>query len=133
MKWSASWSIRCTRSASATSCPSTRSASGKLVEDMINGGLERLDPHSTYIDPEEYKQFSKTEQGQVRRHRHPGRRRPQKRGQLTVISPMPGTPAYKAGVLAGDVILKIDGKSTDSMRLNEAVDMIQGDPARRSR
>ena len=41
---------------------------------------------------------------------------------------MPGTPAYQAGVLAGDVILKIDGKATDQMRLSEAVDMIQGDP-----
>ena len=41
---------------------------------------------------------------------------------------MPGTPAYEGGVLAGDVILKIDGKSTEQMRLSEAVDMIQGDP-----
>src|SRR5919199_4062789 len=48
--------------------------------------------------------------------------------QLTVISPMVGTPAYKAGVLAGDVILKIDGKSTEGMRLSEAVDLIQGEP-----
>jgi carboxyl-terminal processing protease len=75
----------------------------KLVEDMINGGLERLDPHSQYIDR-------------------------QNRGQLTVISPMPGTPAYEAGVLAGDIILKIDGKTTENMRMSEAVDMIQGDP-----
>ena len=41
---------------------------------------------------------------------------------------MAGTPAYEAGVLAGDLILKIDGKSTENMRLSEAVDMIQGDP-----
>src|SRR5207302_7111027 len=53
---------------------------------------------------------------------------PQTRNQLTVISPMPGTPAYKAGVLAGDVIVKIDDKPTDRMHRNEAVDMIQGDP-----
>ena len=45
-----------------------------------------------------------------------------------VITPMVGTPAYEAGILAGDLIVKIDGKSTENMRLNEAVDLIQGDP-----
>jgi carboxyl-terminal processing protease len=100
----------------------------KLVEDMINGGLERLDPHSQYINAHDYKQFDKQSEGkfggvgiQVGFDR-------QNRGQLTVISPMPGTPAYEAGVLAGDVILKIDGKATDSIRMSEAVDMIQGEP-----
>ncbi|HEY7153430.1 MAG TPA: S41 family peptidase [Gemmataceae bacterium] len=103
----------------------------KLVEDMINGGLERLDPHSAYIPPREYKQFEKTSEGkfggvgiQVGFDR-------QNRGLLTVISPMPGTPAYEAGVLAGDLIVKIDGKSTDNMRMNEAVDLIQGDPGQK--
>jgi carboxyl-terminal processing protease len=100
----------------------------KLVEDMINGGLERLDPHSQYINPHDYKQFDRQSEGkfggvgiQVGFDR-------QNRGLLTVISPMAGTPAYEAGVLAGDVILKIDGKSTDSMRMSEAVDLIQGAP-----
>jgi carboxyl-terminal processing protease len=103
----------------------------KLVEDMINGGLERLDQHSQYINPREYKQFEKNSTGkfggvgiQVGYDRHKG-------GALSVISPMPGTPAYDAGILAGDVIVKIDGKSTDSMRLGEAVDMIQGDPGQK--
>src|SRR5436305_14021171 len=89
----------------------------KLVEDMINGGLERLDPHSQYINPREYKQFDKQSDGkfggigiQVGYDR-------QNRGQLTVISPMVGTPAYDAGILAGDLIVKIDGKSTENMRL----------------
>ena len=44
---------------------------------------------------------------------------------------MPGTPAYEAGVLAGDLIVKIDGKSTENMRLSEAVEMIQGDPGQK--
>jgi carboxyl-terminal processing protease len=103
----------------------------KLVEDMINGGLERLDPHSAYIPPAEYRQFEKQSEGkfggvgiQVGFDR-------QNRGQLTVISPMPGTPAYEAGILAGDLILKIDGKATDNMRMNEAVDLIQGDPGQK--
>lgn len=100
----------------------------KLVEDMINGGLERLDPHSTYINNRDLKQFNRTSKGkfggigvQVGYDRN-------NRGQLTVISPMVGTPAYEAGVLAGDFIVKIDGKNTETMRLDEAVDMIQGDP-----
>jgi carboxyl-terminal processing protease len=103
----------------------------KLVEDMINGGLERLDPHSAYINARDYKQFNKHSKGkfggvgiQVGYDR-------QNRGQLTVISPMVGTPAYAAGVLAGDLILKIDGKTTESMRLSEAVDMIQGEPGQK--
>ncbi len=44
---------------------------------------------------------------------------------------MPGTPAYEAGVLAGDLIVKIDGKSTENMRMSEAVDLIQGDPGQK--
>lgn len=103
----------------------------KLAEDMINGGLERLDPHSQYINPREYRQFNKQSKGkfggigiQIGYDR-------QNRGQLTVISPMPGTPAYEAGILAGDLILKIDGKSTENVRLNEAVDLIQGEPGQK--
>ncbi|HZT82296.1 MAG TPA: S41 family peptidase [Gemmataceae bacterium] len=103
----------------------------KLVEDMINGGLERLDPHSQFINAKEYKQFSKHSEGkfggvgiQIGYDR-------QGRGQLQVISPMPGTPAYEAGVLAGDLITKIDGKSTENMRLSEAVDLIQGEPGQK--
>jgi carboxyl-terminal processing protease len=100
----------------------------KLVEDMVNGGLERLDPHSQYINPQEYKRFEGQSRGkfggigiQVGYDR-------QNRGQLTVISPMVGTPAYKAGIQAGDAIMKIDDKPTANMRLSEAVELIQGDP-----
>src|SRR5262249_6171371 len=81
----------------------------RLVEDMINGGLDRLDPHSTYINAKEYKQFSKQSKGhfggvgiQIGYDRQSG-------GRLMVISPMVGTPAYEAGILAGDLIMKIDG------------------------
>jgi carboxyl-terminal processing protease len=103
----------------------------KLVEDMINGGLERLDQHSSYINAREYKQFTKQSKGkfggvgiQIGYDR-------QNRGQLAVISPMAGTPAYEAGILAGDLIVKIDGKSTENMRLSEAVDLIQGEPGQK--
>jgi carboxyl-terminal processing protease len=99
----------------------------RLIENMINGGLERLDPHSTFLNPKEYKAFNSQSVGkfggigiQINTDRDTGR--------LTVISPMVGTPAYEAGILAGDVVTKIDGKSTDTLRLNEAIEMIQGEP-----
>src|SRR5262249_23785500 len=67
-------------------------AKRKLIEDMLNGGLERLDTHSSYINPKEYKQFSKHSKGkfggigiQITADRQTG--------QLQVISPMVGTPA----------------------------------------
>jgi carboxyl-terminal processing protease len=103
----------------------------KLVEDMINGGLDRLDPHSTFINAKDYKQFAKSSKGkfggigiQLGYDRATGT-------QLAVITPMVGTPAYDAGVLAGDLIVKIDGKPTENMRLSEAVDLIQGDPGQK--
>ncbi len=128
MKWSASWSIRCTRSASATSRPSTRSANGGSSPTCSRAdwnGSTRTRPTST---PKNFKQFSKTSKGKFGGIGVHVSADTQTRNQLTVISPMPGTPAYKAGVLAGDVIVKIDGKPTASMHLNDAVDMIQGDP-----
>jgi carboxyl-terminal processing protease len=105
-------------------------AKRRLVEDMINGGLERLDPHSAFINPRKFKQFTKESKGkfggigiQINNDRQSG--------VLTVVSPLPGTPAYEAGVLAGDLIVKIDGKPTENMVVGEAVDLIQGDPGQK--
>jgi len=99
----------------------------KLVEDMINGGLDHLDPHSGFMNPKEFKLFSTQSKGkfggigiQIASDRATG--------ALMVISPIVGTPAYEAGVQAGDLIVKINGKSTEGMRLSEAVDIIQGEP-----
>src|SRR5262249_1155915 len=88
---------------------------------------ERLDPHSQYINPHDYKQFEKNSKGKFGGVGISVGFDRQKGGALSVISPMPGTPAYDAGVLAGDLIVKIDGKGTDTLRLSEAADMIQGD------
>jgi carboxyl-terminal processing protease len=98
----------------------------RLIEDMINGGLERLDPHSAYIAPREWRQFSDQTEGEfggIGVQIEPGA---QNGGQLTVVSPVPGTPAYDAGVQAGDLIVKIDGKVTETMKVNDAVDLIKG-------
>lgn len=104
-----------------------RDAKRRLVEDMINGGLERLDPHSSFINPKRYKQFAKDSKGkfggvgiQISTDRQTG--------LLMVVSPLVGTPAYEAGIMAGDIIIKIDGKSTENLGVSEAVDLIQGEP-----
>src|SRR5687768_3187790 len=102
----------------------------KFVEDMINGGLDRLDPYSQYMNPEEYRQFSASTEGNfggVGIHLGLDNRT----GLLMVISPMVGTPAHEAGVLAGDLIIKIDDKSTEGFGINDAVRHIQGEPGTR--
>lgn len=97
----------------------------KLVEDMINGGLEKLDPHSVYFNPDEWHQFETITEGQfggigVVLVADP------KSGYLRVESPMPGTPAYEAGVQAGDYILKVGDKSTEGLKVEEARQLIKG-------
>jgi carboxyl-terminal processing protease len=99
----------------------------ELVENMINGGLEKLDPHSGFINTDEFKQFQ---------HQNKGKfggvgiriRVEERSGLFLVESPMPGTPAYEAGVMAGDLILKVDGKATEHLGLKKVVEMIQGEP-----
>jgi carboxyl-terminal processing protease len=100
-------------------------AKRKLVEDMINGGLMRLDEHSSYINPRNYKRFNKETKAKFT-----GvgiQLNTDANGLLTVHSPLVGTPAYEAGILAGDIIVKIDGKSTETMTQDEAIDLIQGE------
>jgi carboxyl-terminal processing protease len=98
----------------------------KLVEDMINGGLYRLDPYSTFINKKNRPEFDRHNTGQfggigveILTDRQ--------NGVLTVISPIVDTPAYKAGVQAGDKILAIDGQSTETMTREEAMEKIRGD------
>jgi len=106
--------------------PLDEEAKRKLVEDMINGGLTRLDPHSAFINAKEYKRFAVTNKGKFGgvgiQLGDP------KNNYLTVASPLIDTPAYAAGILPGDVILKIDGKSAHNMPVADAIDLITGDP-----
>ncbi len=100
-------------------------AKKELVENMINGGLEKLDPYSTYLNADEYKHFNTQTEGNfygvgIQLGIDP------KSGVLMVISPMVGTPAYEAGILAGDIIMKIEDKPTDHMKMEDAVKLIQG-------
>jgi carboxyl-terminal processing protease len=84
----------------------------ELLQAAIEGMMSKLDPYSSYISPEEMAQFSETvdqEFGGIGIHIYPDERT----HRLMVVSPLPGTPAYRAGMLAGDAILEIDGKSTE--------------------
>jgi len=95
----------------------------ELVEAAIEGVLSKLDPYSNYISPKELDAFRtgvESEFGGI------GIQISLEDGQLTVQSPLVGTPAYEAGVLAGDAILEIDGRSTEGIDLDEAVERLKG-------
>ena len=99
----------------------------KLVEDMINGGLERLDPYSQYFTADEFRAFETQTEGQF------GGvgillKRDVKSRFLQVGSPVPGTPAYDAGVQTDDLILKVGDKTTEDMRIEDAQKLIKGEP-----
>lgn len=96
-----------------------------LIYGAIDGMLATLDPHTVFMSLEDYNEMRQDISGEfgglgieigVRERR------------LTIISPMPDTPAAKAGLLAGDWIFKIEGEPTGEMRLNDAVHKMRGKP-----
>ncbi len=96
-----------------------------LIEAAIEGVLGKLDPYSAYIGPEELKQFRssvESEFGGI------GIQIGMEEGRLKVISPLVGTPAYRAGIVAGDWIVEIDGGSTKGIAVDEAVKRLKGEP-----
>ncbi len=94
-----------------------------LIYGAIRGMVNSLDPHSSFLTPEEFKQFRMETQGSFT---GVGIEITLKDGVLTVVSPIEGTPAFEAGVQAGDQILEIDGKSTKDISLLDAVRWIRG-------
>lgn len=90
-----------------------------------NGMLHTLDPHSVLLSPEQYKEMNLTTQGQFGGLGIVISIRDQ---QLTVMNPMPGTPAGRAGLKKHDRIAKINNESTLNMGLNEAVNHLRGPP-----
>ncbi len=101
----------------------------ELIEAAIEGMIRKLDPHSQYIARDEIRYFRQDMESQfggigVTIRIADG----QDRGQLTVGSVLPGTPAAAAGVRAGDEIVRVGAESTREIRLPEAVEMLQGAP-----
>lgn len=101
----------------------------KKFEDMeyafIGGMLAVLDPHSNILPPKVYEEFKTQTSGH---YGGLGIVIGLKENELTVISPIEDTPAFRAGVLADDKILQIDDQSTVNMALNDAVDLMRGEP-----
>ncbi len=100
-------------------------APGKLVTGAIRGMVRTLDPHSTYFTPKEYKAFQTIATGEFGGL---GMIVTLKNNILTVVSPIEGTPAMRAGIKPKDRIIKINGKNTPGMTLNKAVQLLRGKP-----
>jgi carboxyl-terminal processing protease len=97
----------------------------ELIENAINGMLTGLDPHSNYMNAKAFKDM------QVQTHGEFGGlgiEVTQDNGFIKVISPIDGTPAARAGVKAGDLIIALDGKSVQGLTLNDTVDRMRGPP-----
>ncbi|MCC7085602.1 MAG: S41 family peptidase [Pirellulales bacterium] len=96
----------------------------ELMEAAIRGVISKLDPYSGFIDREEMQGFRTSVESQFSGI---GIQITVDNGQLKVSSPLVGTPAYQAGVQAGDRILRIEGESTREMTLDQAVKKLKGD------
>ncbi len=95
----------------------------KLIEKAIEGMVESLDPHSQFLPPEAFEELQVDTRGEFGGI---GIVITVKDKVITVISPVEGTPAYKAGIMAGDKIIKVDGEPTKDMALWEAVKKMRG-------
>jgi carboxyl-terminal processing protease len=98
----------------------------ELIYGSIKGMLGSLDPHSSFMTPEQYKEMqvdTKGEFGGI------GIQIGIKDGMLTVIAPIEDTPAYRAGIQAGDKIVKINNDFTKDMSLQDAVSKMRGTPS----
>lgn len=97
----------------------------KMLEAAMNGMLAELDPHSSYLNADDFKDFNDKTQGEFGGL---GIQITSDRGAIRVISPIDDTPAYKAGIKAGDYITKIDDEQVFDMTLNQAVKKMKGRP-----
>lgn len=95
----------------------------KLIEYAINGMLSSLDPHSSYLNEEMFKEMQEQTKGEFGGL---GIEVTMDNGWIKVISPIDDTPAYKAGIKAGDYITHIDGTAVLGQTLTEAVDKMRG-------
>ena len=94
-----------------------------LLENAIKGMLSNLDPHSAYLEPEAYAELQESTSGEFGGL---GIEVGIEDGFIKIISPIDDTPASKAGIQPGDLIIKIDGQPTKGLSMTEAVDKMRG-------
>lgn len=97
----------------------------QLVHGALRGMVDTLDPHSEFLDPEKYKELQSDTQGQFGGL---GIVIQMRDNFVTVVTPIEDTPGFRAGILAGDRLMKIDGSSADKMSVEEAVKLLRGEP-----
>lgn len=95
----------------------------EAIEAAINGMLTSLDPHSSYLDPDDFKDMQTTTSGE---YGGLGIEVTGQDGFVKVVAPMDGTPAFRAGIKSGDFLTAIDGKSIVGLPLNDAVKQMRG-------
>src|SRR5688572_18863356 len=103
----------------------------ELIYGAIKGMLETLDPHTSFLKPEQYKEMKIDTQGEfggvgIEVEMRQIERDGLKENVLTVMSALENTPAARAGLATGDMILKIDELATRSLRMDEAVQKMRG-------
>ncbi|HZI32027.1 MAG TPA: S41 family peptidase, partial [Candidatus Binatia bacterium] len=97
----------------------------QLVYSALKGVVGKLDPHSEFLDADSFQQLQDDTEGQFGGL---GLVVSLKGGYVTVVSPMDDTPGFRAGILAGDRIIKVEGQSVDKVPLNDVVKELRGDP-----
>lgn len=97
----------------------------QLVYGALKGMIDQLDPHSEFLDPEKYKELQNDTQGQFGGL---GIIISMKDEFVTVVTPLEDSPGFNAGIQSGDRIIRIEGRSTESMDLTEAVKNLRGEP-----
>ena len=97
----------------------------KLINEALNGMLTGLDPHSSFLNTEDFKDLNQATQGEFGGL---GIEVGMEDGFVKVISPIEDSPAYKAGLKSGDLIMKLDETSTKGLSLNDSVKKMRGKP-----
>src|SRR5215213_483933 len=95
----------------------------KLIEGALNGMLTSLDPHSSYLSPNEFKEMQTQTRGEFGGL---GIEVTMEEGLIKVVAPIDETPAARAGILANDIITQINGEPVQGQTLNQAVDKMRG-------
>jgi len=96
-----------------------------LTDSAIKGMIGSLDPHSEFLDAQDYQQLQDDTEGQFGGL---GLNVTMRDGYVTVIAPMEDTPGFRAGILTGDRIVKVDGRNVERKSLGEVVKQLRGEP-----